>query len=148
MKRVNEKSFARVITLNHRVIEKFFQQHNLRIFLTHSSSKESEKGLHEFTEAAKQLRNGKVIFAHSHPNDSHGHYQRLAEYLGFNVAKISSVILIHTGRDISRYKFNEQIMNSATVEFFKNICKKFIRKKYLKKWQTVIKKIRTNSFIV
>jgi protein disulfide-isomerase A1 len=91
---VDEKSIATVIAFDDDAIEKTLKQGNPTIFLLHSASEESQKALHEFTEVAKELRGGKVLFAHSHPNDGYGHYQRLAEYIGVNTANVPAIMLV------------------------------------------------------
>lgn len=48
----------------------------------------------EFEKAAKIMNGKGVLFAVSTPNDGHGHYSRLSEYLGVNIKATPALMLI------------------------------------------------------
>jgi len=116
---LDEKSFATVIVFDDRAIEKIFQQGNPTIFLFHSSSDESKKAYDEFHAAAKELRGGKVLFSHSSPDDGHGHFQRLAEYIGVNTAKVPAIMLSHAAGEVTKYRYTGEINKASIVDFVK-----------------------------
>jgi len=50
------------------------------------------------------LKGGKLLFSVSRPDDGHGHFNRLAEYLGVNVAKAPLLMLVHsTDEEVVKY---------------------------------------------
>jgi len=129
---LDEKSFATVLEFDDRAIEKIFQQGNPTIFLFYaSSSDESADALKEFTEAAKSLKGGKVLFSTSRPDDGHGHFQRLAEYVGVNTAKVPAIMLVHATGDVSKYKYTGEFKRDGIIEFVgkfnKNLLEKYFK---------------------
>jgi protein disulfide-isomerase A1 len=127
---LEDKSFATVIAFDDRAIEKIFQQGNPTIFLFHTNSDESKSSFDEFQAAAKELKGGKVLFSHSHPDDGHGHFQRLAEYVGVNTAKVPAIMLVHAGGEVNKYKFSDAITKDNVVSFVNKFNKGSLEKYY------------------
>lgn len=70
-----------------------------------------------FAAAAKELKGGKVLFANSHPEDKSGHYTRLAEYVGADVATVPSIVLIKPSKDLSKFKFTKDLTKENLIAF-------------------------------
>lgn len=56
----------------------------------------------------------------STPDDGHGHYQRLADYVGVNTASVPALMLIHASGDVNKYKFEGEISTENIVNFVNN----------------------------
>ena len=114
---IDEKSFATVMEFDDRAIEKVFQQGNPTLFLFHTDTEESKTARTNFDAAAKQLKGGKVIFAVSRPDDGHGHWQRLADYVGINTAKVPAAILVHVSGEVDKYQYSAGFTKDEIVDF-------------------------------
>jgi protein disulfide-isomerase A1 len=77
------------------------------------------------------LKGGRVIFSVTHPDDGHGHFQRLAEYVGVNTAKAPAIMLIHAAQDISKFQYSGDF-SAASISDFVSSYNAGTLSKYLK----------------
>jgi len=71
------------------------------------------------------------LFCISKPNDGHGHFQRLAEYIGASTTNVPNLMLIHTEGEVNKFKFSQPI-TYENIEKFLNDFNENTLKKYLK----------------
>jgi len=50
-----------------------------------------------------------MVFSVSRKNDGFGHYQRLADFIGVNTAKVPQVMIIQTSNEVNKFSFSKQI---------------------------------------
>lgn len=124
-------SFATVMEFDDRAIEKVFQQGNPTIFLFADETEESLTARKTFEVSAKAHKGGKVLFSISRPNDGHGHFQRLADYVGANTKKVPCIMLVEAKGEVTKYRYTEEITKENLDKFMDDYYNRKLEK-YMK----------------
>ncbi|EAS03751.2 protein disulfide-isomerase (macronuclear) [Tetrahymena thermophila SB210] len=114
---VDTNSFPIVMPFNDRAIQKVFQQGNPTLFLFSNSNEASLAAEKAFAASAEENR-GKIVFSISKPDDTFGHYQKLADYIGVNTAQVPALMLVHSSHEVLKYKFTASEITHATINQF------------------------------
>jgi len=101
---------------NDRAIEKIFQQGNPTVFLFSNNNEPSDVAEKVFEEVA-HAKKGVILFSVSKPNDGFGHYQKLADYVGANTAKAPAIMLVETGSELFKYRFDADVTANNLNKF-------------------------------
>lgn len=104
---------SEVIPFDNNAIEKVFQQKNPALFLFTSSNDASAAAKTAFAEFDETTPN--VILTVSDPDDGHGLFDRLAEYLGVDVKNTPAILYMGDKND--KYNFEGEINKDTLATF-------------------------------
>lgn len=103
-----------VIPFDNTAIEKVFQQKNPALFLftsDNAASKNARAALTEYDEAGSS-----VVLTVSDPEDGHGLFDRLAEYLGVDPKNTPTILFM--GDKADKYFFDSEEINKDSISSF------------------------------
>jgi hypothetical protein len=105
---------AEVISFDKGVIDKVFKDKQTTVFLFTTTGKESDDALAAFNQLDETHPEG-VLLVHSSSEDGHGLYNRLAEYIGIDLATVPTVVFLGAGGD--KYVLEDEYTVDKLKEF-------------------------------
>ncbi|KRX00097.1 Thioredoxin-like fold [Pseudocohnilembus persalinus] len=123
---VDGNKLATVMEFDDSAIEAIFQKQMPTLFLFQNDNEESSKARQIFDAAAKELKGtGEVIFSYLTPSSQH--WQRLADYIGVNTAKVPALQLVKAGKTMEKFKYEAEISLENIKEFIGNWKNKLLK---------------------
>lgn len=110
---------AEVVPFDNNAIDKVFRDKQPALFLFASDNEASTAAREAFKQVDEAGANSDLLLTVSAPNDGHGLYERLAEYLGVNPENTPSVLYLGDKQD--KYNFEGEITNEELTNFISKV---------------------------